>query len=199
VLGNDLTDTATVEAVWPIISNREALAINEAWAGDAGTLLKQSKETVHLLNCSWFNNDGCDHPAWMVWKKALPKGEVALLLMNNAAARADVSVSWAELPSGTLRCPIEGCTVRDVHRHAEVGRYAEGYTAKGLASHDGADLRHVGLGSLRESAIKGNNVSWPGYYSFILGWYSKKSNALPNSLLSSLPLVTAFIASCTSI
>ena len=35
VLGLDLTNKSNLDAVWPIISNREMLAVNEAWAGDA--------------------------------------------------------------------------------------------------------------------------------------------------------------------
>lgn len=37
-----------MDLYWPIITNREALAVNEAWAGDAGTLLKQSDQTTYM-------------------------------------------------------------------------------------------------------------------------------------------------------
>eukprot|EP01044_Picomonas_judraskeda_P016989 COSAG03_NODE_3114_length_2207_cov_3.686470_2_plen_73_part_00 len=37
-----------MDLYWPIITNREALAVNEAWAGDAGTLLKQSDHTTYM-------------------------------------------------------------------------------------------------------------------------------------------------------
>lgn len=90
VLGMDLRDEAKLAEVLPIISNTEAMAVNDAWAGDAGVLAKASAETVTLPNCSWFNKDSCKHPAWMVWKKRLPKGKVAVLLMNNANTPATV-------------------------------------------------------------------------------------------------------------
>ena len=32
-LSHDLTNTSTMDAVWTIITNREALAVNDAWAG----------------------------------------------------------------------------------------------------------------------------------------------------------------------
>ena len=138
VLGNDLTDRATMDAIWPIISNRESLAVNEAWAGDAGVLVKQSSESVHMPNCSWFNDDGCDHPASMVWAKALGEGKIALLLMNNADAPADVSLAWKDLPHGKWHCPPTGCAVRDVHARKDLGLFPNGFTASKLAPHDSA-------------------------------------------------------------
>ena len=53
VLGFDLTDAATTDGVWPIISNTEAIAVNQEWAGDSGTLLHQSDRQVHFRHCSW--------------------------------------------------------------------------------------------------------------------------------------------------
>lgn len=138
VLGNDLTDQATTDAIWPIISNREALAVNEAWAGDAGTLVKQSSQLVQLANCSWFNDDGCEHPAWMVWGKYLGGGKAALLLMNNDETAADVSVAWSDLPPSKGSCPPAGCAVRDVHAGKDLGVFKSGFTASALAPHDSA-------------------------------------------------------------
>ena len=39
VLGLDLTNNATVDSVWDIIANPEAIAVNQAWAGDPGHLV----------------------------------------------------------------------------------------------------------------------------------------------------------------
>ena len=41
VLGLDLRQTAAVAHVWPIIANKEAIAINQAYAGHPGWLAKQ--------------------------------------------------------------------------------------------------------------------------------------------------------------
>lgn len=41
VLSHDLTNDTTMDAVWPVITNREMLAVNDAWVGDAGVLVKQ--------------------------------------------------------------------------------------------------------------------------------------------------------------
>lgn len=133
VLGNDLTDSKTMDAIWPIISNREAIAVNEAWAGDAGVLVKKSSTMVHMQNCSWFNNDECDHAAWMVWKKAMPKGQVAVLLMNNAEEATTVSVALQDVG---VHCPSSGCHVRDVHNRKDLGNYQTYSTL--LSAHDSA-------------------------------------------------------------
>lgn len=40
ILGYDLNDEATTDKVWPVISNREAISINQAWAGHPGRQVK---------------------------------------------------------------------------------------------------------------------------------------------------------------
>ena len=40
-----------MDSVWSLITNREALAVNEAWAGDAGVLVKKSDELLPFTNC----------------------------------------------------------------------------------------------------------------------------------------------------
>lgn len=41
ILGLDLRHAPTVQRVWPIIANTEAIAINQQWAGHPGRLVKQ--------------------------------------------------------------------------------------------------------------------------------------------------------------
>jgi alpha-galactosidase len=135
VLGNDLTDEATMDAIWPIITNKDVLAVNDAWAGDSGVLLAQSSASVHLSNCSWFNAKGCDHPAWMVWKKDLPGGKVAVLLINNGATAVAVSVDFAALKG--VECLGGSCCVRDVHAQKDIGMVAGTFTAT-IGTHDSA-------------------------------------------------------------
>ena len=40
VLGHNVSDDAANDAVWGIVSNTEAIAINQAWAGHPGRLVK---------------------------------------------------------------------------------------------------------------------------------------------------------------
>ena len=46
VLGLDLTNKSAVDAVWPIIANPEALAVNTDWAGESGTRFFASSDVV---------------------------------------------------------------------------------------------------------------------------------------------------------
>ncbi len=136
VLGNDLTDDTTMDRIWPIISNKEAIAVNQAWVGDSGTLVAKSPYNVSMKNCSWFNDDGCEHPSWMVWKKRLPDKQIAVLLMNNYNDRAaNVSVVWQDIG---VKCPSTGCAVRDVAAHNDLGYFAGKFTAANLGPHHSA-------------------------------------------------------------
>ena len=84
----------------PIVSNKEAIAINQAWAGDAGRLANQSVDQTTLPNCG--SGTPCKHSRWMVWTKALPAGaapagaqsqsRAAVLLMNNGDTTTSVSL-----------------------------------------------------------------------------------------------------------
>ena len=137
VLSHDMTNDTTMDAVWDIISNREALAVNDAWAGDAGVLIKQSEEMLPFANCHWGFNQFCNNSAWMVWKKELPGDKVAILLMNNRNTTANVSVSWTDLPADMeFRCAAGGCPVRDIFAHEDLGVHEGGFTATNVASHD---------------------------------------------------------------
>ena len=132
VLGLDLTNATNLDLFWPIISNKESIAVNEAWVGDAGKLIKYSKERVQVRNCPHTGcpspkcnplppgtPDSCHYPKWMIWKKEVAKGSVALLLINNDNDTQDVAVSWTDL-KGLLHCPPAGCTVRDIHTRKDL-------------------------------------------------------------------------------
>jgi alpha-galactosidase len=76
ILGHNITDQATNERVWPIVSNKRAIAINQAWAGHPGRHIAQ--RLGHSLL-----------PV-QAWAKPLPGGALAVLLINdNSAAHED--------------------------------------------------------------------------------------------------------------
>eukprot|EP00038_Savillea_parva_P009236 m.182183 g.182183 ORF g.182183 m.182183 type:complete len:444 (+) comp15463_c0_seq1:267-1598(+) len=138
VIGMDLTDATKLAEVWPILANEEAIAVNQAFVGDTGTIVAKSSDMVKMNNCSWFNGDGCQHPAWMVLAKTVstsPK-RVAVLLMNNMDTAADVSVPLSTLG---VRCAAgEGCPVRDIWENAPTKPVTVSATAKNVASRDSA-------------------------------------------------------------
>eukprot|EP00928_Gymnodinium_smaydae_P087229 TRINITY_DN71522_c0_g1_i1.p1 TRINITY_DN71522_c0_g1~~TRINITY_DN71522_c0_g1_i1.p1 ORF type:complete len:615 (+),score=55.17 TRINITY_DN71522_c0_g1_i1:204-2048(+) len=68
ILGLNLTDHKTVDRVWPIITNKDALAVNEAWAGHPGTLVK-SYPAKDLF--AWqIGQDTCDKDRSTGWRLA---------------------------------------------------------------------------------------------------------------------------------
>ena len=52
-LSVDFRDTATLDSVWDIIANPEAIAVNQAWTGHRGGLLRAGNATVTLEHCTW--------------------------------------------------------------------------------------------------------------------------------------------------
>lgn len=94
ILGLDLLDKARVDSVWDIISNREAIAINQAWYGHPGRLVRNDTEGNY-----------------QVWAKVLANRTQAVFIMNKGReAVVDVKVSLEELgfPEGVT------CWGRDV-------------------------------------------------------------------------------------
>lgn len=47
-LSMDLTNSSVVDAVWPIITNVDAIAVNQAWAGNPGGVFEESSDEVTL-------------------------------------------------------------------------------------------------------------------------------------------------------
>jgi hypothetical protein len=81
----------------PYVGNKEAIAVNQVWAGDPGRLLAGVGTNL----------------GYEVWYKHLGKGSTAFLVINTgeAAPVKDIVVS---LSDGTaITCP-GGCAVRDV-------------------------------------------------------------------------------------
>ena len=123
VLAMDLRDSETLDRVWPIVSNREAILVNQQWAGDSGRLVVQSSVMVTLPNCG--SGTPCSLPQWMVWSKALPplhdselkprqSSRAAIFLLNNGGTTINVSTSLAAVHGlGACGTGGVGCSVWD--------------------------------------------------------------------------------------
>ena len=120
ILGLDLTNAATVDTVWDIISNTEAIAVNQQWAGEPGRLVVSD-------------------PSYQVWSKRLPKDELAVLAFNRGGAPINITVP-ATLLAPTLR---DNAPARDIWSHTDKA----GVVVSGklrviqLASHDSVFYR----------------------------------------------------------
>ena len=81
-----------------IISNEEAIKINQQWSGHSGTLLRNISSDVQ------------------VWYKPQPNSTVAVLVINAQNNSINATVALAELNM------TGSCAVRDVWRHQDLGQ-----------------------------------------------------------------------------
>jgi hypothetical protein len=140
-LSMDFSNTSLVDSVWPIVTNTDAIGVNEAWAGSPGGQLARADETVVLLHCSpgWAGDKNCTVPVSQSWFKPLPNGAVALFITNNALdANASVSVPFSAFPAGTLGCAQAACNVYDIWLQAAAGSASGSFGVSALAPHDSA-------------------------------------------------------------
>mmetsp|Transcript_78936 Transcript_78936/g.236530 ORF Transcript_78936/g.236530 Transcript_78936/m.236530 type:complete len:459 (+) Transcript_78936:23-1399(+) len=138
VLGFDLTDAAQLELHWSTITNRDAIAVNQEYAGFSGSLLTQSAVLTRFTACDWAAGVSCEWPSSMVWYKPLGRRDarrsvMALLLMNNANQPAKLSVEWAAVPGLSGH---RSCTVFDVWQRRSLGPHAMNFTAEAVAPRD---------------------------------------------------------------
>ena len=136
VLGLDVRDDKAMDAVWPVISNREAIAINAAWAGHPGGVAAEAAHNASWAFCGSQYPAGCSAPAWQALYKPLPSGAAALLLLNhdNAGAAVNITVPLSAIPG--LACAAQGCKVRDVWQHADIAGVVQGALVMEGAAHD---------------------------------------------------------------
>jgi hypothetical protein len=107
ILGMDMSNASTMADVWPYISNTEAIAVNQAWAGDPGRLIYPPPSAPDTAAAA---------PPMEVWAKALPRGAVALLAINTGHGHAGVLViNLADTLGRPGWCRAAGsCAVRDI-------------------------------------------------------------------------------------
>jgi len=134
ILGFDLADAQQLDAVWPIIANREALRVSQTWAGHPGRLVANSSkyfDAVCEKGASDTHSHPCTFPEWQAWAKPQPGGAVAVLLVNLAEAPVNISVDLA-----ALGLP-ERAACRDLWAHAECGALVGALSAPAVPPHDG--------------------------------------------------------------
>jgi hypothetical protein len=52
-LGMNVTDQANIDAIWPIITNTEALDINSDYAGFSGSIFATNNTKIFYAPCGW--------------------------------------------------------------------------------------------------------------------------------------------------
>lgn len=128
VLSHDVNNVTVTEAIWDLISNREILAVNQAYAGDSGGVYQESKETVRIQGGrQWY-----DIPAYQYLSKPLPpvrthtNSAVAVLLMNSDNITRHLTATFRDIPYIVCpRTPLTACSyqVRDIINHESLGTH----------------------------------------------------------------------------
>lgn len=155
VLGFNLTDTTAFEEVYPIISNKLAIEVNQAWAGHPGRLVKQSSDSLSVKvahtadaalpdqSCRFevgvidlFGTPLCEEttfPTWQVWSKPMPAGRVAVFVVNiGDTSLSPIEITLAELgvTSGTT------VSVTDIWSGRSARHVGGPIVTPSIASHD---------------------------------------------------------------
>jgi len=145
ILGFDLTNNQKLTQVWDIITNTEAIAISQTWAGHPGRLVVQAADKIILKstytdrdlarmkrNVPKFNERTMAVGAWQIWAKPTKTGQAAFLL-NNAAASTTIQLKLSELGFSSSQT----LSVRDIWDHKDLAKLTggESYSVT-LEAHD---------------------------------------------------------------
>ena len=145
IIGYDVTNATTVDFVWPIVSNAEVLAINADYAGFSGSRFYASADVTSFTPCGWWAKT-CTFPTVQYWFKPLSNGDVAVLLMNNGVAPADLPLEFHAIP-GFVMPQGSQAKLRDVFAHADLGSFDGAFVAAAVAPRDAVMLRVSPLAS----------------------------------------------------
>jgi len=149
-LSHDVNNDTIMDQVWPIISNKEVIAVSQSYAGFSGGPFKSSSETVVLDNVNHAAKDKTmtedeflaagptTAPSFQYFYKPMEAdgAKIAVLLMNHGDSATDLTFNFADVPG--LKC--SSCHVRDIWNRKDLGVAQKSFTAKGVASHDSAFL-----------------------------------------------------------
>ena len=115
--------------VWDIISNKEAIAINQAWAGHPG------RRVLPPQRAGPCNAPNCTH---QLWAKKLPPemGLEAALVINTGDDALILNVSLAQL--GIPLHKHKKICLRDVWARRDLGTLDSVWQVGPLSSHDSA-------------------------------------------------------------
>merc|ERR1712232_1162749 len=147
-LSHDVNNDTIMDQVWPIIANKEVIAVSQSYAGYSGGHFKQAAETVQLdvVNHALMTRDMTEEQkqatgpmvsaTWQyLYKPMLRNGEkTAVLLLNQDTAAQDLTLSFGDIPG--VSCAR--CKVRDIWNHRDLGTFSasEPFVVKRVASHD---------------------------------------------------------------
>ena len=124
ILGFDLLDSAKLEDVWPLLANKEAVAINQRWAGHPGTRVKMwtpvGSQMIDGPPLQEFQRSDqvfyatAQIETMQIWMKPQPNGSAAVLVLNAGNFSAPFS-----LPLSDVSMPARA-RAHDIWRQTEI-------------------------------------------------------------------------------
>ena len=118
-LSHDMTNDTISDAIWPIITNTEALAVSAAWHGFSGSVF----------------GTGGSPSTFQYFYKPVDASNTAVLLMNHGASATTFTLSFADVPGLTGSASYK---LRDMNAHADIGTFSGTWSTPSLPSHDSA-------------------------------------------------------------
>jgi len=138
ILGFDLSNNTVMDSIWDIITNTEALAVSQTWAGHPGRLVKQASSTSLYKGYSIDGNSVRAVGDWQIWGKVLDNGDQAALVLNVADSEMKVGLLISDLGFKSS----DKVKVRDIWNHKDLGTMNGSDTINSdLKAHDSAFLR----------------------------------------------------------
>lgn len=139
-LSHDVNDDIVMDKVWDIISNREVLAVNQAYVGDSGGVYNSASSTVVLESASPLekNKMSIEVPVYQYLSKPIGHKQAAVLLMNSGNASMELVAKFADIPSlgCSDACPYH---VRDLWNHKDLGIFHGNFSVV-VETHDASFL-----------------------------------------------------------
>jgi hypothetical protein len=122
VLGFDVTNDTMLSATWDIISNSEALGVNQAWFGHPGYLIRTATTTFNATVFHGASNDIKDPPSrlpsWQAWAKPQAHDNSTMAVFIGNYHPTDLQQDSLSLLELGLPQSHRVQTVRDVWKHS---------------------------------------------------------------------------------
>ena len=121
-----------MESVWDVITNVEAIRVNQEWAGSHGSVFAAGNKTVRISPHE-------SVPSWQAWyKPIMPIHEglpdrAAILIANHDDKAANITINLCEVPNIRVCLHFD---IRDVWARQSVSGAGNLYNTPSLASHD---------------------------------------------------------------
>jgi len=149
-LSHDVNDPNITDQIWDVITNKEAIAVNQAWAGHSGSPFKQSDEIIILDEINYaalprhskvekhYSLSPTAVAAYQFLYKPLERASevsgsprTAVLMMNHAILEMTMTLKFSEIPGVTCTT----CQIRDIWAKKDLGTFNGNYTVT-VAPHD---------------------------------------------------------------